>query len=134
MEKGLSDVAQQLAEVEQGLIAWQEESVQRDDQLRAEIGTLAAELRQVVAEEKHARSDETAALSEDLRVLEEQVAKQAEALASADGQLMRDVSSLRQDLVRSLEAVQTDLTNISQNIAALDKRTNVLQQNAAADS
>ena len=62
------------------------------------------------------------------------MASRQKLLASADGQLMRDVSSLRQDLVRSLEAVQTDLTNISQNIAALDKRTNVLQQNAAADS
>ncbi len=55
-------------------------------------------------------------------------------MAAADGQLMKDVSGLRQDLVRSLEAVQTDLVNISQKIAALDKRTNILQQGAAADS
>ena len=130
VEKGLSEVAQQLIQVEQGLISWQEESAQIDAQLTSEIG----QLRQALVEERQTRIDETSALSEGLHALEDQVLRQGEAMASADGQLMKDVSGLRQDLVRSLEAVQTDLVNISQRIAALDKRTDILQQGAAADS
>ena len=126
-QKGLSEVVQQLVQMEQELSSWQEESAQRDDQLTAEIG----QLQQAVAEERLARSEETAALAEDVQALQDQVLKQGEAMAAADGQLMKDVSGLRQDLVRSLEAVQTDLVNISQKIAAL-ARGQYLAAGAAA--
>lgn len=130
VQEGLSDVAQRLSAVEEGLASWQEKSLEREAQLAEEL----SQLKQAAAQERQTRTDETASLAQDLLALKEQVQKQGEAMASADGQLMKDVSNLRQDLVRSLEAVQTDLTNISQKIAALDKRTNLLQQGAAADS
>lgn len=137
VEVDLTEASQQLTAVEDKLISWQKTSVQRDEELRAQIDGLqlgVGQLKQALEAEEATRTSETTKLSQDVQVLQEQLVKQAEALAAADGQLMRDVTGLRQDLVRSLEAVQTDLINLNERIGAIDKRTAILQQGAAADS
>ncbi|NLJ24316.1 MAG: hypothetical protein GX354_02675, partial [Firmicutes bacterium] len=137
VEVGLAEAAQQLINVEDKLVAWQKASSQRNEELTVQIDDLGiglTQLQQALEEEIQARTDKTDTLVQDVDRLEEQLVKQAEALVAADGQLMQDVTGLRQDLVRSLEAVQTDLISITDRITALDKRTAILQQGAAADS
>ena len=137
VEVGLSETSHHLATVEEKLVSWQKASAQRDEQVSKEIDGLEStvgQLQRALQEETTTRTGQTDVLSQDVQVIQEQLVKQAEAFAAADGQLMKDVSALRQDLVRSLEAVQTDLITLNDRIAAVDKRTAILQQGAAADS
>ena len=133
VETDLAHATAQILEVESKLGDWQKASTQRDGELRIRVEGLEAgvnELSQALKTEQVTVDD----LSKDIETLQEQLARQAEAMAAADGQLMKDVNTLRQDLVRSLEAVQVDLVNISDRIVALDKRTAILQQGTATDS
>ncbi len=137
VEVELADATQRLNTVEEKLISWQSASADRDQELMIRVGDLESgldQLQQALKRETEIRSSETDSLSQDIEALQGQLVKQAEVLAAADGQLMKDVNALRQDLVKSLEAVHTDLLTISDKIAAIDKRTAILQQGAAADS
>ena len=137
VETDLAEATQQMGDIELKLVAWQEASTQRDDDLEIRVEGLemgVGQLSQALRAETEGRQGEVDSLAQDVEEMQGLLAKQAEALAAADGQLMKDVTTLRQDLVRSLEAVQVDLVNISDKIAALDKRTAILQQGTAADS
>ncbi|NLK07854.1 MAG: hypothetical protein GX316_04020 [Firmicutes bacterium] len=130
LEDDVAETAVQLSEVESKLADWQKASVQREETLLSQIHALETgvnELNQVLLAE-------TTDTSEGVEELRKQLARQAEAVASADGQLMRDLEALRHDLVRSMEAVQVDLMNIGERIITLDKRTAILRQETDAET
>lgn len=133
VENDLAEATAQITEVESRLVDWQRATSQRDGELRIRMEGLEAGV-QGLSQALQAEQTATDGLSQDIEALQGQLARQAEAMAATDGQLMKDINTLRQDLVRSLEAVQVDLVSISDRIVALDKRTAILQQGTAADS